>query len=157
MTHKTTEEKREDKLSATLRVHVEVPPGGGTFNSEATVFRQMPVTLTVSRNPILTEGDLKEARVVDTHGGYQISVQFDDHGKMILEQFTMLNPGKHFAIFAEWGDHMTEHRWLAAPVLRGRVSDGNLTFTPDATREEAEDIARGLMNIGKKVQKELEW
>src|SRR5204862_6181124 len=78
-TPKPPEQTHEDKLAATLRVHVEVPKGGGTFNSEATVFRQMPITLTVSRNPILTEGDIKEARVIDSHGGYLLQVQFDEH------------------------------------------------------------------------------
>ena len=155
---KETEEKKKDKLAATLRVHVEVHSASGkTFSDEATVFREAPVTFTVSRSPILTEADIKEARVVDSHGAFVLQVQFDEHGTMLLEQFTTMNPGKHFPIFAEWGEHMTEHRWLAAPVIPKRIANGLLTFTPDATREETEQIARGLMNVGKKVQKELAW
>ena len=46
-----------------------------------------------------------------------------------------------------------ELRWLAAPILQQRIRDGLLVFTPDATREEAERIVRGLKNVAKTVQK----
>jgi hypothetical protein len=42
-------------------------------------------------------------------------------------------------------------RWLAAPVISHRIGDGVLVFTPDATREEAEEIALGLNNVAKKT------
>ena len=55
------------------------------------------------------------------------------------------------AIFSQFGEEMKDYRWLAAPVINRRISDGVLVFTPDATREEAEEIALGLNNVAKKV------
>ena len=51
---------------------------------------------------------------------------------------------------------MKDYRWLAAPVISHRISDGVLVFTPDATREEAEEIALGLNNVSKKVHRWLD-
>ena len=45
----------------------------------------------------------------------------------------------------------TEARWLAAPRISQRIKDGVLVFTPDATREEAERIVRGLNNVAIKL------
>ena len=45
---------------------------------------------------------------------------------------------------------MAEGRWLAAPRINKRIADGVLVFTPDATREEAEQIALGLNNLAQK-------
>jgi hypothetical protein len=50
-----------------------------------------------------------------------------------------------------------ESRWLAAPVIPRRISNGVLTFTPDASREEADLIAIGLNNVAKKVQDDLKF
>ena len=35
-------------------------------------------------------------------------------------------------------------RWLAAPSINRLVANGTLTFTPDASREEAEQLVKGL-------------
>ena len=53
-------------------------------------------------------------------------------------------------IFSEFG----QARWLAAPMINKRISDGNYVFTPDATREEAERIVRGVNNVIKSIAKE---
>ena len=34
------------------------------------------------------------------------------------------------AIFSEFGERLKHSRWLAAPIIRRRISDGILTFTP---------------------------
>jgi hypothetical protein len=36
-------------------------------------------------------------------------------------------------------------------VINHRIGDGVLVFTPDATRDECEEIAIGLNNVSKKV------
>ena len=43
-------------------------------------------------------------------------------------------------------------RWLAAPLVQTHITDGLLVFTPDATREEADQIAAGLNTVAKKLQ-----
>ena len=154
------EEKEKDKLVGTVRVHVQVPAGGDeAFTTEAEVIRDSPIKVPVARNPFLTEASLSEAKVIDAQGGFKIQLQFDQHGSMLLEQYTSLNPGKRFAIFCTFGPpgQKGESRWLAAPVIPKRIGNGILVFTPDASREEAEIIVRGLSNVGKKVQKELKW
>jgi len=35
---------------------------------------------------------------------------------------------------------------LAAPLIQRRISDGVLSFTPDATRADTDEIALGLNN-----------
>jgi hypothetical protein len=52
---------------------------------------------------------------------------------------------------------MKQARWIAAPVIHGRISNGSLVFTPDASREEADEIARGLTNIAKKIAAKDKW
>ena len=47
----------------------------------------------------------------------------------------------------------TETRWLAAPLITKRISDGVFIFTPDASKEETERIVNGLKNVIKQLQK----
>ena len=72
-------------------------------------------------------------------------------GTVLLEECTAANRGRRIAIFSQFGEKIKDYRWLAAPVITRRISDGVLVFTPDATREEAEEIALGLNNVSKKV------
>jgi hypothetical protein len=47
----------------------------------------------------------------------------------------------------------TENRFLGAPLITKRITDGVFVFTPDATREEAERIVAGLNNVIAKLKK----
>ena len=49
----------------------------------------------------------------------------------MLEQYTAANPGRHLVIFGQWGDKLADGRWLAAPLITHRISNGLLAFTPD--------------------------
>ncbi len=44
-------------------------------------------------------------------------------------------------------DKSRESAWLAAVLIRDRVSNGLFRFTPDATRKECNRIVRGLRNV----------
>jgi hypothetical protein len=44
-----------------------------------------------------------------------------------------------------------EARWIAAPKMQYRITNGLFVFTPDTTHEEAERIVRGLNNVAKKI------
>jgi preprotein translocase subunit SecD len=115
----------------------------------------------VDPEPFLTEVHVKEAEVIDTPGGFQLRLKFGKQGGRLLEQYTTGNRGRRFAIFSKFvspPDHtLNAGRWLAAPRIGQHIGDSILTFTPDATREEAVEIARGLNNIGKNLDPETKW
>jgi preprotein translocase subunit SecD len=158
-TNKDDKKAVESKMMANLRIHLEIPAEPMDFSVKVPVYRAKPVMVNVDKAPFLTENNLSEARLLDVLGGFEIQLQFDRQGTWILEEYTTTNPGRRFAIFCAWEgrDLKKEARWLSAPVIPKRVSNGILLFTPDASREESEDIVRGLNNAIKKHKKESEW
>jgi preprotein translocase subunit SecD len=148
---------KHEKQLATLRIHLEVTATPMDFSTEVPVYRKKPVMVTVDKEPFLTEGDVAAAKVVDIRGGFALQIEFDHSGTMLLEEYTTANPGRHMAVFSLFGKKKEESRWLAAPLIAKRISDGKLIFTPDATREEAERIALGLNNRLEKKRKEDKW
>jgi preprotein translocase subunit SecD len=134
---------------ASLRLHLEVNPDGSDRNEAIPVGRQETFRVNVEKHAFLNEFNIERASVVDTMGGYSISVQFNKEGTWLLEQYTTANRGKRMAIAAEFG----EMRWLAAPVINQRIGNGLLIFTPDASREEAEKLVGGLNSFAEKVRK----
>lgn len=141
----TTGHKREKQI-AKLSIHVEAGRDAGDRSEAVPISRAAQVMINVDKNPFLNEAHLTEARLVDAPGGFKIAIQLDQRGTWLLEQYSATNPGKHLAIAAKFGEKLKETRWLAAPLVNRRISDGLLAFTPDATREEAEEIVRGLNN-----------
>ncbi len=116
------------------------------------IYREKPVWVSVDKSPFLTEGDVSSAVVVDEVGGYVLKIQFNHQGTELLEEATAANRGRRIAILSQFGEKIKDYRWLAAPMVNHRISDGVLVFTPDATREESEEIALGLNNVAKKVK-----
>jgi hypothetical protein len=143
---KTPEERKRGKEASTFRVYLASSggPTGGTV-----IYRQSPIHLSVEREPFLTEIDLDSASLVDVPGGFAINAQFNGHGALVLEGVTVAHKGQYLAIHSSFG----ESRWLAAPLITRRISNGDLVFTPDATHEEADRIVSGLTNVIKKVKK----
>ena len=146
---KTDKTKKADKHVSSLRLYLEnraqVPGSGETIS----VLRASPVLVTVGREPVLTEANVAAATLLETPGGYAIEVRFDESGTWILEQYTSANSGRHIAIFSQWSDQTKDSRWLAAPIISHRIANGVLAFTPDASREEAQQIVLGLNNQAK--------
>ncbi len=142
----TPEHRKQAKEISTLRIYLAT---GTRQAGGIAVFRESPIRLEVEREPFLTEVDLQSASVADMPGGYAISAQFNGHGALVLEGVTVAHKGQHLAIQSYFG----ETRWLAAPLITRRISNGQLVFTPDATREEAERIVRGLTNVVRKIKK----
>lgn len=147
----TTGTAKRGKEAATLRLHLEVNPDGTPHNTTASVFREKPFLVTINREPFLTEIDLESAEVVkaDAFGGFAIRVQFGRHGALLLENVTTVNRGRHIVMQSQF----TESRWIAAPLISKRITDGAIVFTPDATEEEAQRIVRGLNNLIAEVKK----
>jgi hypothetical protein len=147
----STAEKQSKKALSTLHLHLE-SGGDRTKSTESIpIYREKPVWVNVQKQPFLSEANVAAASVVDEVGGYSLRIQFDDDGKVLLEECTTRNRGRRIAIFSQFAPQLKDYRWLAAPIISHRISDGVLVFTPDATREEAEEIAVGLNNVAKKT------
>lgn len=143
----------DKKVVSSVSLHMETNPYMTDLSSPVPIFREKPIMVNVEKSPFLTEGDVAGAKLVEVMGGFALQIQFDQHGTWILEQATATNPGKRIAILCRFGPKFKEVRWLAAPYVSRRISNGILQFTPDATREETEQIVLGLNNIAGKTQK----
>ena len=136
--------KKTHEQTGAVRIHVENGAGATGAGQSISVIRSQPVMVNIGLQPILTEADLLAVRLRETPGGFAVELQFDNAGSWTLEQFSAANPGRHLAIFGQWGKTAADGRWLAAPLITGRIASGTLIFTPDASREEAELLVKGL-------------
>jgi hypothetical protein len=144
--------KKKENLAA-LRVHLQANPNDVGATQTVSVLRSTPVSVTIGHDPVLSEANILTARVIDTPGGFAVEVQFDESATLMLEQYSAANPGRHFVIFGQWGDKLVNGRWLAAPLITRRISNGVLAFTPDISRDEADQLVLGLNNVAAKVHK----
>ena len=140
------------KQFATLRLHLEASSDGTKSNEPVPIYREKPIMVNIEKTPFLTEGNVAEARVTDAMGGFALHIRFDHSGAALFEEYTASNRGRRIAVHSQFGEKMKDSRWLAAPRISRRVSDGVFDFTPDATRAEADEIALGLNNVARKVQ-----
>src|SRR5687768_10508404 len=136
------------KEFSTFRMHIETNADGGN-NGPVTIGRSEPFAVNIEKASFISEYHVENAAVVDSLGGFQIMVQLNRQGTWLLEQYSTAAREKRAAIFSNWG----EPRWLAAPKLSRRITDGVVVFTPDATREEADRIVRGLNTLVKEIKK----
>ncbi|MCB1125334.1 MAG: hypothetical protein KDM81_02480 [Verrucomicrobiae bacterium] len=143
----SSEEKEKRKEASSLRLFLEQEFDPGDKTTLVPVFRANPVLVRIEKIPFLDEGHLIDAQLVDVVGGFAIVASFDFHGTLVLDNVSNSFRGRRIAIYSMF----TDGRWLAAPVINGRVSDGRLVFTPDCTREEAERIVNGLNNVAIKL------
>ena len=145
---KTAVERTSGQAVSTFRLHLEGNPGGA---GSVAVIQIAGAELYVNTAPFLDERSVTNAAVVDTRdGGFAIRVRYDRHGTLVLDSVTAENRGRRMAIFTQYGAGKLERsRWLAAPS--SPVTDGQLIFTPMATREEAEEIVLGLNNVARKI------
>lgn len=136
------------KELTTIRVYLETTEATGARSRAVSILRDQPMMVQINPNSFLDERYLEQASLVDWKDSFYIKIKFDWHGSLMLDNVTSSNPGKRLAVEANFG----QHRWLAAPVVNHRISDGTLTFTPDATHEEAERIVRGVNNLARKLK-----
>lgn len=134
---------KKKELVTVLRVHAEAKDNT-TFTSKIKLYESDPMEMVVDQSPLLSDAQVEKASVVEALGGFALVLQFDKRGQWLLDQHTSLNLGRHLAIFVQYGEKSEKARWLAAPILSSRISDGALIFTPDVTRDEADLIVKGL-------------
>jgi preprotein translocase subunit SecD len=144
--------KKKAEPVGAVRVHIESPDSVESDSQTVSVLRADPVMVTIAKEAILTEASLLKATLVTSPGGFYVELQFDSTGALTLEQFSAAYGGKHFVIFGQWGVKLKDGRWLAAPIIQGRNANGRLAFTPDMTREEAQQWVDGLNHTAKKLQ-----
>jgi len=160
---KSPEQRKQDKTLATLRLHLEVP--ADSTAAPANIQRVLGksegaeiagVKINVNDLAFLDEAFVERAEVMDTRdGGFALQIGYVEHGRLVIETVTTEYPNRRIAILSRWGVEDTgTQRWLAAPIINGQISDGVLLFTPNTTREEANEIALGLSNVVKKRKKQ---
>ena len=158
-----SDKHHDSHVVSTFRLYQEVKSDPLGSTEEASVFREHPIKLTVNKEPFLTEKMVKGAKVVDDLGGFALSIQLDQEGSWLLEQYSAANKGRHLLVFSQFVNpgekNINAGRWLAAPRIQNHITDGRLTFTPDASRAEAEQIALGLNNVAKDLGtgEETKW
>lgn len=143
-------DRKERKQTGVLRLHMEITQSLPDRSSQVPVYRAKPLMVNVDKQPFLTEFELESVRVVDDENGFSLELKFTKRGSWLLENATADNPGRRIAVFVQFGAEGENLRWLAAPRPAGRIADGTLKFTPDATREEALQIALALNNVVKR-------
>ncbi len=138
-----------------LDLHLELSRGDAGRGKSVPVYRSKPVMISISPEAFLSEGSVSKAKVIEAVGGFEIQIEFERRGSWILEQYTSGNRGRRIVIRADFPDPAEPkkriERWIAAPMITGRIGTGMLTFTPDCSREEADEIVRGLNNLAKKL------
>ncbi len=145
----TFHKKKAPEKTGAIRLHIESPMSLPEKTITITLLRSSPVVVTVETEPMLTEASLLAAALVETPGGFAVHLKFDETAGWMLEQATARNPGKHLVIFGQWGETKADGRFIAAPVINHRIADATVTFTPDASREEAQQMVDGLNNLAK--------
>jgi hypothetical protein len=146
---------RSEQLQATLSLHLEVPPDRGEKGVAVPITRENPFFINVHMVPFLDERYLTNVVLYSAMGGPAIDLTFGTTGARLLEQYSLDQRGRQFAIFCSWGDGKSNKigRWLAAPVFTRTINDGHIRFSPDASPEETEEIVTALTNTVKKVRK----
>jgi hypothetical protein len=140
--------------TAALRIHISISPDPVGTSQTISVLRSNPVLITIKREPILTEANIIQAKVIDNIGGFALEIKFDENGTWLLEQYSAANPGGNFVIWGQWSEKAVDSRWLAAPIITRRIGNGVLSFNVDmSSREEAEQFVRGLNEAAKEIHK----
>ena len=140
---------KHDKETTAIRLYLEADVSNAGSSRTVSILRDHPTPMRIQDSSFLDERYVENAALVDWKESFFIQIKFDWHGTLMLDNVTGGSPGKHVAIESSFG----QQRWLAAPAINRRISDGTLTFTPDATREETERIVRGLNNLAAKLKK----
>lgn len=138
---------KSKKQIATLRVHLEAPHDPSELTERISVLRASPISVKIEKAPFLNETHVALASLIGNEEEFIVSIQFNQQGQRLLEQYSSTNPQRRFAIRSQFrqGTNVFD-RWLAAPLIMRRISDGVLSFSPDADRVETDIFVEGLNN-----------
>ncbi len=153
--------KLEAKQMAQIRIYREVIEFSGRASelgtlgvNKAIVGRSDPVEMTVQREAVLDERDVKRATFVEQRDqSFSIAVDFVQRGSMVLHMNSVAAKGQRLVIAARWSNGTNVfNRWIAAPLMRRALDQGVIVFTPDMSREESVLFVRGLNNVAVKLE-----
>jgi len=148
---KSSRKEKKPKLPNSIRIYVETKHDIEERSLPAVVGRSSPMKFMVEKLPILNEVHIEAATLIDQPGGFEVRVKFNSLGARVLESYTAAAAGRHLVIMTEIDK---ESRWIAAPLIRRRLGDGYLVFTPDATRDEMDRLVKGLNQLVEKNKKQ---
>ena len=134
---------------AQLRLHLESYQDVPERLTTITMGRAAPFSYSVERGSFLKDDQILAATLLENEGLYSIRIKLDHQGQTILNQLSSANSGKRIAVWADFG----EVRWVGSVRIEKRITNGELTFTPDTTREEAEQIVEGVNYLTKLYRK----
>jgi len=151
-----TAESKQKKQLATVRIHLESGVEMPGLTELVSVSRASPMVVNVQKSAFLNESTIAAASLVEDHGGFSLKLEFNNFGRTILEQYSGTYQGQRFAIRSQFGvEPNAVDRWIGAPRIARRISDGVLVFTPDTDRAEAEQIVIGLNNHAEKSGEQM--
>jgi preprotein translocase subunit SecD len=147
---KSTGTSKSGKELGLLSLHLEVNPDGTERSRTVLISRDSRIPVHVQVEPFLDQRSITNAAVVDDAlGGFAITLRMDRRGTWILEQVTTAYREARMAVLGQWMTNAKQgqFRWLAAPIITHSITNGVLTFTPDADREEAQKLVAGLNQV----------
>ncbi|MEJ0091588.1 MAG: M23 family metallopeptidase [Limisphaerales bacterium] len=140
---KTKANNAKKKVVAALRIHIQADPSVAGTTDTISVLRSAPVSVAVGHDPVLTEANIISAEVIETPGGFAIEVHFDETGTLMLEQYSAANPGRHFVIFGQWGDKLSNGAGWPRRSSRAAFPTAYWHSPPTSSREEADQLVQG--------------
>ena len=134
-------------LRGDLRVHLEAPNDPSDMTEKVSVLRASPITVKIEKTPFLNETHVALASIIGNEDEFIVSIQLNQQGQRLLEQYSSTNPQRRLAIRSQFrqGTNVFD-RWLAAPLVMRRISDGVISFSPDADHAETGIFVEGLNN-----------
>lgn len=130
---------------AQLRFHLEANNDVPDRLTTVTLGRAAPFSYTVARWPMFKDDQVVAATLLEKDGLYSIRIKLDHQGGTMLNQLSSANNGRRIAVWADFG----EVRWIGSIFIAKRITNGELTFTPDTTKEQAERIVDGVNYLAK--------
>jgi hypothetical protein len=165
------------KEQSTIRLYLEGQKADQTTSGTVAVTRNKYLYTIQREPALDESDVAKVSVIESDDGTYTLQLNMRDHGALLLDMLTASNKGKHIIVFSQFptpGKHKEKKKksaddadvlvkegapketekegkrqsaWLAAVLIRDRISNGVFRFTPDATKEETLRIARGLKNV----------
>jgi len=142
----TPPKKGRGKEAALVRIYVETMEVDPARTQPVSVYRDNPITVNLDKLPVLNEAHIAAAEVLQSDEGLALKLILNTQGAWLLDSLSVSQKGKRIGIAARW----KEGRWLGAPRLNRRISDGVIVFVPDATPEELDWIVKGVNNLANK-------
>ena len=103
------------------------------------------LNITINTFPALTERDLIAAKFKDTPAGPSIELEFDDHGRMVLDTISTKGRDRYLVV-------CVDNKPIMAWYLNKRLTDGKFVLFGDFTEADAQEYLKAW---DKQIRKNL--